>query len=145
MRVPVRLILELLLESPDVFGQITRAEFSKWVIAKAQHRWGAGVATDLRQVDIKITNLCNLRCEMCAQWGNSGYNFDRPREELTKIVPLDVYLRLVDELASRHPAYYIWGGEPFLYPDLMSQRTDRTGITHSGPSVFIPQTRIFSS
>lgn len=119
MRVPIRLLLEVLLESPDVFGKIARNEFSKWVTATAQHRWGAGVATDLRQVDIKITNLCNLRCEMCAQWGLTGYNFDLPPELIKEMVPLDVYLRLVDELATRRPAYYIWGGEPFLYPDLM--------------------------
>ncbi|NIA06881.1 MAG: radical SAM protein [Actinobacteria bacterium] len=119
MRIPVRLLLDLLLKTPDVFGKLTRNEFSKWVTAQAEYRWGAGVATDLRQVDMKITNLCNLRCEMCAQWGDSGYNFDVPSEKLKKMVPLDVYLRLVDELASRKPAYYIWGGEPFLYPDLM--------------------------
>ena len=104
MRVPIRLILQLLLESPDVFWQVARGEFSRWVTAKAQHRWGAGVATDLRQVDIKITNLCNLRCEMCAQWGLTGYNLDLPREQIKKMVPLDVYLRLVDELATRRPA-----------------------------------------
>ena len=119
MRIPVRLLLDLLLESPDAFANLTYNEFSKLVIARAQHRWGAGVATNLRQVDLKITNLCNLRCEMCAQWGLTGYNLDLPPEELKKMVPLDAYLRLVDDLASRRPAYYIWGGEPFLYPDLM--------------------------
>ncbi len=118
MRFPVRSFLRLL-RTPDLCGQIARGEFSKWVAAVAQYRWGAGVATDLCQVDIKITNLCNLRCEMCAQWGNTGYNFDRPGNELAETVPLEVYQRLADELAARRPSYYLWGGEPFLYPDLM--------------------------
>ena len=119
MRVPVDTILPLL-KSPDAFKQIVRGEFSKFVAAMAQYRWGAGVGTDLCQVDIKITNLCNLRCEMCAQWGKTGYNFDRPRKELAETVPLEVYKRVVDELATRRPSYYLWGGEPFLYENLMA-------------------------
>ena len=118
MKVPLRSILRLL-RSPDLCRQIVRGEFAKCVTAMAQYRWGAGVATDLRQVDIKITNLCDLRCEMCAQWGKTGYNFDRPHDELVETVPLEVYQRVVDELAARRPSYYLWGGEPFLYPDLM--------------------------
>jgi MoaA/NifB/PqqE/SkfB family radical SAM enzyme len=119
MKLPFRLPLDLLLESPDIFANLSHSKFCKRVIARAQYRWGAGVATNLRQLDLKITNLCNLRCEMCAQWGLTGYNFDLPPEEIKKMVPLDVYIRLVDEVATRRPAYYIWGGEPFLYPDLM--------------------------
>ena len=118
MRIPTDLMLRVL-KSPDICGQLVRAELAKDFASLAHYRWGAGVATNLRQVDIKITNLCDLRCEMCAQWGNTGYNFGRPRDELAHTVPLEVYQRVVDELASRRPSYYIWGGEPFLYPDLM--------------------------
>ncbi len=117
MRVPVGSLLRLS-RSPDILMQIVRGEFSKHIIARAQYRWGTGVATNLRQIDIKITNLCNLKCEMCAQWGRTGYNFGRPHDELAATVPLDIYKRVVDEMASRRPVYYIWGGEPFLYPDL---------------------------
>ncbi|HZH68997.1 MAG TPA: radical SAM protein, partial [Flavobacteriaceae bacterium] len=28
------------------------------------------------------------------------------------------YKKMVDELAPKKPIYYLWGGEPFLYPDL---------------------------
>ncbi len=108
-----------ILKYPDGFMQIIRGELSKFIASQAQYRWGAGVGTDLCQVDIKITNLCNLRCEMCAQWGKTGYNFGRPRDELAETVPLETYKRVVDELAGRHPSYFLWGGEPFLYRDLM--------------------------
>jgi len=33
-------------------------------------------------------------------------------------VSLDVYKRLVDEIKHKRPTIYLWGGEPFLYPDL---------------------------
>jgi radical SAM protein with 4Fe4S-binding SPASM domain len=39
--------------------------------------------------------------------------------EAHKILPLRRYMELVDEIAPRRPVCYIWGGEPFLYPDLM--------------------------
>ena len=141
MKVPLHLISGLLLRSPDLCGHMLRGELSKFIAATAQYRWGAGVGTDLCQVDIKITNLCNLRCEMCAQWGKTGYNLGRPRNKLTEMVPLDVYQRVVDELASRHPAYYIWGGEPFLYPDLiplvvhMKKRRAAVSIISNGTRV----------
>ena len=39
-------------------------------------------------------------------------------EESKKVLGLDVYKRLVDEIKRKHPTIYIWGGEPFLYPEL---------------------------
>lgn len=68
---------------------------------------------------MKITNACNLRCKTCAQWGETGYNFNKTGEELIKTVPVKDYLALSDRLAAHRPFYYIWGGEPFLYPDLL--------------------------
>jgi radical SAM protein with 4Fe4S-binding SPASM domain len=40
-------------------------------------------------------------------------------EETRRVLPLSRYRRLVDELAPYRPVSYLWGGEPFLYPDLM--------------------------
>jgi MoaA/NifB/PqqE/SkfB family radical SAM enzyme len=78
-----------------------------------------GSRAKLRQISIKITNACNLRCKMCAQWGESGYNLGKPTEAIRETVPLDAYRRMVDDVAGIKPHIYIWGGEPFLYKDLM--------------------------
>ena len=78
-----------------------------------------GSKAKLRQISMKITNACNLRCKMCGQWGESGYNFGKPTEVIRETVPLDVYRRMVDDVARIKPFIYIWGGEPFLYKDLM--------------------------
>jgi radical SAM protein with 4Fe4S-binding SPASM domain len=58
---------------------------------------------------------------MCAQWGEAGYNFSRPSAELKRILPLEAYQKMVDDVAglSPKPWFYIWGGEPFLYPHLI--------------------------
>jgi MoaA/NifB/PqqE/SkfB family radical SAM enzyme len=68
----------------------------------------------------KLTPLCNLRCAMCGQWGDKGVmkNCDIT-EESKKLVSLERYKELVDEIAPRRPIIYLWGGEPFLYPDIM--------------------------
>jgi MoaA/NifB/PqqE/SkfB family radical SAM enzyme len=71
-------------------------------------------------VYLKVTPLCNLRCRMCGQWGDKGIMKTCDiNEEVKKMVSLEQYKKLVDELAPQHPVFYIWGGEPFLYPDLM--------------------------
>jgi len=74
----------------------------------------------LRQISLKITNLCHLRCPMCAQWGMAGYNLGKSTIDLTRdqVTP-EQYFRMIDSVAHLKPLYYVWGGEPFLYRGLM--------------------------
>ncbi len=71
----------------------------------------------IRQVSIRITDRCNLRCHTCGQWGDSGYLLDRPLRELIRNeVPPERYLELVEDLVAHNhrPGLYLWGGEPML-------------------------------
>lgn len=71
------------------------------------------------QLDLKITNRCNLRCAMCAQWGEKGYNLGKSAEELRAgECTAEDYARLAKEISAWKPIIYIWGGEPLLYPDI---------------------------
>jgi radical SAM protein with 4Fe4S-binding SPASM domain len=71
-------------------------------------------------VYFKLTPLCNLRCVMCGQRGDRGVLKGQTGiDEAKTFVPLERYKEIVDELAARKPIVYLWGGEPFLYPDLM--------------------------
>lgn len=74
----------------------------------------------LRQISLKITNLCHLRCQMCAQWGMAGYNVGKSTIELTQdqVTP-EQYFEMIDSVAHIRPLYYVWGGEPFMYRGLM--------------------------
>ena len=56
---------------------------------------------------------------MCGQWCEHGYNLAKPNTELKEVVPLSVYKKMVDDVSHLKPFIYIWGGEPFLYPDLI--------------------------
>ena len=67
----------------------------------------------------KLTPACNLRCVMCGQYGDKGRMKDCAADETKKILPLETWKGFIDEIAPRRPVIYLWGGEPFLYPDLI--------------------------
>jgi MoaA/NifB/PqqE/SkfB family radical SAM enzyme len=74
---------------------------------------------NLALIYFKLTPACNLRCVMCGQYGEKGIMKDCAAEETKKILPLETWKKFIDEIAPQRPVTYIWGGEPFLYPDLI--------------------------
>ncbi len=117
-RAPLRSIVNML-RAPDILGQAIKTGVRKRLTAHIDYHLRNGYSAPFIQVDMKITNACNLRCEMCGQWGESGWHLTHPTEFIKEIVPLDRYKQMVDEISSFKPWIYIWGGEPFLYPDLL--------------------------
>ncbi len=117
-RVPLHTIMRFL-ESPDLIARSARHAVRKRLTSRLDYRRNDGFSQPPIQLDLKIVNACNLRCKMCAQWGEVGYNLTRPIAEVRETVPLSVYKKMVDDVASYKPWIYIWGGEPFLYPDLL--------------------------
>ncbi len=106
----------------------TACKFAKFQLAKEtfslRHPFGAkhGKGDTVELVSLRITDLCNLRCHTCGQWGDEGYLLGQSLKALKEQeVPLDVYKKLVDEIvaAGWKPVWYIWGGEPMLYPGLL--------------------------
>ena len=140
-RIPVRHLSSVLWKSPDVFWRLVQAEATKHFFAPRERARADGTSQHLRQVSLKIVNSCNLRCKTCGQWGETGYNHDKSAEQIREIVPYETYRRMVDQLASRRPFYYIWGGEPYLYPDIMplmehmKRRGGTVGIVTNGTMV----------
>ena len=98
-------------------------------------------------VQLRVTNLCNLRCKMCGQWGDtgifrsqSGADASDGALERARIIELigakrqlalSDYARLLDELEPARPIISLFGGEPFLYPDILPLIRDikRRGLT----------------
>ncbi len=118
-REPISFLLPLW-RTPQLLPRILKAVATKHILAPRELRRGDGRSRlPLQLIGMKITNACNLRCKTCAQWGETGYNFDRPGSELKTVVPVKKYQEMSDQLAMHKPFYYIWGGEPFLYPDLL--------------------------
>jgi len=83
-------------------------------------RHGKGDALQL--ISLRITDRCNLRCHSCGQWGDHGYLLGESIRDLKdREVPLEVYQDFVDQVqqAGWNPIWYIWGGEPMLYPGMV--------------------------
>jgi radical SAM protein with 4Fe4S-binding SPASM domain len=86
-------------------------------------------------VQLRLTNLCNLRCRMCGQWGDTGIYRgpssgagtptagDAPRLHdvlgLERQLSLREQVELLDEIAPFAPVVSLFGGEPLLYPDVV--------------------------
>ena len=77
-----------------------------------------GLAHKIRQLSFRITDLCNLRCHTCGQWGDQGFLHGQNLRNLKQSeVPLERYLEVLGDLTrhGHHPFVYLWGGEPMLY------------------------------
>src|SRR4051794_28073726 len=104
-------------------------------------------------VQLRLTNICNLRCKMCGQWGDTGVFRERTqlndgaRERsrireligLRRQLTLSDYTQLLDQLVPHQPIISLFGGEPFLYPDILPliheikrRRFTLNVITHGG-------------
>jgi MoaA/NifB/PqqE/SkfB family radical SAM enzyme len=69
-------------------------------------------------VSFTVTNACNLRCQMCAQWSPDGYMHGDHRKPIMTIAD---WKRLVDEIADHGiKQILVRGGEPFLMPDIIA-------------------------
>ncbi|MDR2965144.1 MAG: radical SAM protein [Treponema sp.] len=92
-------------------------------IGKGRHllnkNFGHDHFKNLALVYFKPTGACNLRCVMCGQYGDKGVMNKCAAEENKKTLPLETWKNFVDQIAPKKPTIYVWGGEPFLYKDLM--------------------------
>jgi radical SAM protein with 4Fe4S-binding SPASM domain len=79
-----------------------------------------GSTKELGLVSFRITPLCNLRCVMCGQRGETGiFKQMDLNKESQKILGLDEYKKLLSDIfARKEPLLYFWGGEPLLYPHI---------------------------
>ena len=106
----------------------TAYSLAKYQVAKEsfnlRHPFGGkhGKGDSVQLVSLRITDMCNLRCHSCGQWGDNGYLLGESLKDLKqREVPVEVYKQLVDQIvdAGWSPVWYIWGGEPMLYPGLI--------------------------
>ena len=111
---------QMINKSPKLAARTAKSFMLNSKTKTLDYRFLRGKTQNLSLVYMKLTPLCNLRCLMCGQRGDKGvlkgkYAID----ESKKIVSLDDYKKFINQLRFHSPLFYLWGGEPFLYPDLM--------------------------
>ena len=90
----------------------------KWLFNLLYAGPDSGRARKIRQLSLRITDVCNLRCHTCGQWGEQGFLHGKNLRELKQNeVSPERYRQVLDDLAAHghRPFLYLWGGEPMLY------------------------------
>lgn len=105
--------------NPDLLRSFIRGSYKQFVKSKMDYQNEDGSSSALWLLSLRVTHRCNHRCAICAQWGQNGYNARNDTPKVTGEVPLDVYKRVIDEVAPKKVHMYITGGEPFLYEPLV--------------------------
>ncbi len=122
-------LLPRFLDQPRTGLKLARLQIEKWLFNRLYGDTGDGRAHRIRQLSLRITDVCNLRCATCGQWGEGGYLHGRSLKELKgREVPPARYMELLEDLVAHghEPLVYIWGGEPMLYEgtvDLVEKAT----------------------
>jgi Predicted Fe-S oxidoreductases len=119
MKTNFALVPKLLSQDPGLALRLGRSFATQKKSMLIDRRFRGETTKELSLMYFRLTPLCNLRCVMCGQRGVKGVlKGSFAAAEAKKIVPLETYKRLVDEIRHKKPTIYLWGGEPFLYPDL---------------------------
>lgn len=105
--------------NPDLLWSFGRGAYREFVKSKIDYRNEDGSSSALWLLSLRITHRCNHKCAICAQWGEHGYNARNDTPKVTGEVSLEIYRKVIDEVAPKRVHVYITGGEPFLYEDLV--------------------------
>jgi radical SAM protein with 4Fe4S-binding SPASM domain len=118
--VPISTILKTapkILESPAYTKNVAMIQVDKF-LRNLFPRAEEGTANRIRQCSIRITDVCNLRCHTCGQWGDHGFLRSCSLKDLkSQEVTPERYIELLRDLKAHghSPSVYLWGGEPMLY------------------------------
>ncbi len=113
--------VQALAPHPWIFSKLISLQFAKWIFPYRSVVSKHGDAGKIHQLSIRITDICNLRCHTCGQWGDNGFLHGKDLAELRRHeVSAARYKELFQDLVSHghKPNIYIWGGEPTLYKNL---------------------------
>lgn len=107
--------------------------------ARMAARFSNGATPYLNFVVFALTWRCNLRCEMCFLYGQSGAKKKFSQSSLHKEeMSLDEWKKVVDDIAPFNPIIHLFGGEPFMYENsielikYIKSRGLRSQITTNG-------------
>jgi len=116
---------------PWIGARLAKLQGEKWLFNYLYPRPEEGYARRIRQASFRITDLCNLRCHTCGQWGDQGFLHGQDLKKLkqNEVSPAR-YLEIFTDLVrhGHRPLVYFWGGEPMLYEGIVELITKVTAL-----------------
>ncbi len=113
----IRRGLQIARRNPFIIPTLARMEY--------RHRWGiprdrrlhAGYSAPPTNLNLCLTNRCNLKCVMCRgiRLGQE-VPANRPWYSRARELSLGDWTRFLEEAAAFRPWLYVTGGEPLMYP-----------------------------
>ena len=119
---------------PRIAAKLVALQAQKIFFNQLSKGYRHGCGGKILQLSLRLTDLCNLRCTTCGQWGEGGFLRDKDLKELKKQeVPLGRYLEQIADLVhyGHSPFLYLWGGEPMLYDGVL-------GLIESATAMGLP-------
>jgi len=70
-----------------------------------------------KEIGLKLTNRCDLRCTHCFQWNDIGYhrNLEKKEVKVQGDLDIDIVKKLFEQTRESKSHIYLWGGEPMIY------------------------------
>ncbi len=120
MKRNISVVPKLMMSNPRLAIQMGLGFLGSEGGKRREYRRTDGVSNELSLMTFRLTSLCNLRCLMCGQRGKTGtLKGEKAVEESKTLVSMERYMELTDEVSHKVKIFYMWGGEPFLYPGFM--------------------------
>jgi len=116
---------------PGIAARLLGLEASKLFFDVLNPQAEMGFARQLRTIVLRPTDLCNLRCRVCGQWGDHGYQFGRDFKSFKeRELPVRRYVFLLEDLRHRgqRPLLVLLGGEPMLYEGIVDLIAAAAGL-----------------
>ncbi|MBI9101966.1 MAG: radical SAM protein [Spirochaetales bacterium] len=120
MKTNFSVVPQMINKSPRLAARTAKSFLLNSKTRHLDYRFLRGRTQNLALVYMKLTPMCNLRCVMCGQRGDKGVLKGKyALDESKKILSLEEYKKFIDQMWFHRPLFYLWGGEPFMYPHLM--------------------------
>ncbi len=107
---------------PRIAAKLVALQAQKIFFNQLSRGYRQGYGGKILQLSLRLTDLCNLRCVTCGQWGEGGFLRDKDLKELKKQeTPFGRHLEQIADLVhdGHRPFLYLWGGEPMLYDGVL--------------------------
>ena len=69
-------------------------------------------------IRVDLTYKCNLRCKICFEFGENPQEKNKEATD-DKDISIDSLKKIIDEVNSFKPTFYLSGGEPLIYPKII--------------------------